>query len=276
MELFCHYWPKTEPDAAPLRTNKARLLLLHGLGGTGSLWRPIAASLEESVQILAPDQRGHGRSQNRALTSYSPAEFGQDVNETLEKQGFLPTVGVGHSMGARTLVSAAEQRPDYFSALVLVDLGLSGLAGGGFGTGLSKFLALLPSEFETREKAKDFIQKECPDPAIGQYLMAVSVRHPDGRVNFPFDHQALISTLKGAKTHSIREPLLHLAEKGKEIYILRGAQSRVWTHEEFLQEKTNFQGLSSAHFLEFENAGHGLPFEQRTAFTDLLRKILAL
>src|SRR5687768_17719997 len=50
-------WPSERNLSRP------KILLLHGMGGTGALWRPLAAALEDHFEILAPDQRGHGGSQ---------------------------------------------------------------------------------------------------------------------------------------------------------------------------------------------------------------------
>jgi pimeloyl-ACP methyl ester carboxylesterase len=270
MELHYHLWPLL---AGENPAKKSRILLLHGLGGTGALWRPIAASLEDEFDILALDQRGHGKSQNPSLTRYLPEDYGQDIVETLTHLKFSPVLGVGHSMGVRSLVAAAHLRPELFSTLVLVDLGLSGLAGGGLGVGFSDFLKLLPPHFSSRDDAKKFMQEHCPDPAIGQYLMAVSVRDPQGGISFPFDHPALLQTLTGADGFSIRKWLMELAEQKKTVYLLRGTNSLVWGAENFAQEKASFAKYETVHFMEFENAGHGLPFEQRARFTELLRSL---
>lgn len=277
MELHYHLWPQTQPILAePPPANKPRILLLHGLGGTGALWRPIAASLEDETDVLAPDQRGHGKSQNASLSSYRPEDYGQDIVDTLTQLHFFPLLGVGHSMGVRSLAAAAHLQPDLFHTLVFVDLGLAGLAGGGLGTGFSDFLKLLPSQFSSRDAAKVFMQDHCPDPAIAQYLMAVSVRSADGGVRFPFDHEALLKTLEGAEGFSIRNWLVELAEKGKPIYLLRGTNSLVWGAADFAREKAFFAKYESVKFMEFENAGHGLPFEQRVRFTELLKSLVHL
>ena len=186
-----------------------RILLLHGMGGTGALWRPVAASLEDSFDILAPDQRGHGRSQVEAAPGgagpYSPLDFGRDLVETLDHLGFHPCWVVGHSIGVRSACALAHLKPDWIRGLVLVDLGFSGVAGGGLGEGLASFLSKLPMRFGSREEARQFMAVECPDPAIAQYLLAVSIRTADGGLTFPFDHGALIQTIHAARDISVRK-----------------------------------------------------------------------
>ena len=271
MELNFQKYPR---DHAPTSDNK--ILFLHGMGGTGALWRPIAAVLEDEMWIMAPDQRGHGKSRPvyPVDSGFTPMEYGQDLVDTLESQNFHPTWVVGHSMGVRSAVALAHLKPDWVKGLVLVDLGLSGPAGGGLGDDLARFLRQLPESFPTRAEARAFMTANCPDASIAQYLMAVSALDPQGQVYFPFDHASLIATIDAARDSSVREWLLELAAQASPILVLRGALSSVWTHEEFMTEKANFQAYPSVIFEEFEGASHGLPFEKRVQFVERLRKFV--
>ncbi len=282
MKLAYQLWhrPQNHTQTEPNPQSK-KIVFLHGMGGTGALWRPIAAGLEDHFEILAPDQRGHGKSQiphlpgGRIQPSYTPLDYGKDVIETLDELHFHPTWLVGHSMGVRTAVAAAHLRPDWVKGIVLIDLGFSGVAGGGLGEGLAQLIRLLPESFENREAAREFMKTYCPDPSIAQYLMAVSVRDASHRVHFPFDHGALIQTISAARDASVREWVKELTERNIPIHVLRGQTSLVWTHEEFESERKIFANYPSVRFVEFANAGHGLPFEQRPAFVEYLKQVLS-
>lgn len=277
MELFYNLWNQTGLSLH----DAPKIVLLHGMGGTGGLWRPLAATLENQMAILAPDQRGHGQSRiphvpgGRTEPQYTPLHYGEDVIETLEALQFYPTWVLGHSMGVRTAAATAHLRPDWVQGLILVDLGFSGVAGGGLGENLATFVRLLPQEFQSREEARKFMQENCPDPAIAQYLMAVSVRDSQGRLTFPFDHAALIQTIYAARDVSIRHWVRELGSKGMPILILRGERSLVWSHEEFEKERQTFSDLKSITFQEIPDAGHGLPFEQRHALAKLITHSLS-
>jgi pimeloyl-ACP methyl ester carboxylesterase len=266
MRLFCHRFPKNSP---PLQHPK--LLLLHGLGGTGALWRPLAASLEERFQILAPDQRGHGGSQE-PQTSYSPLDLGQDLVETLEAESFTPTWVLGHSLGVRSALALASLRPDLVQGLFLVDLGLSGPAGGGMGAALAQFLRQIPQEFKTRVDMRTYMERESPDSAIGLYLLAVSTRLPSGAQGFPFDREALLKILDAAPEARAREWLAEFAKTKKTVILFRGEQSHVWTKDEFEAEKQNFADHPHLKWLTFSGAGHGLPFEKRLELSEAIIK----
>ncbi|MEK7690131.1 MAG: alpha/beta fold hydrolase, partial [Bdellovibrionota bacterium] len=132
MELAIHEWHcLSGPEG-----EKGKFLFLHGLGGTGALWRPIAIGLEAEFSILALDQRGHGGSRvvapdpTTGLISMAPENYAADVAETLGTRNFRPVIAVGHSMGARTAATLAARNPDLVRACVLVDMGLGATAGG--------------------------------------------------------------------------------------------------------------------------------------------------
>ena len=272
MKLHTHRYPR---DLGNTNSVRPHLIFLHGMGGTGNLWRPIAASLEDHTDILCPDQRGHGGSRPvPEPADFTPASFAQDVIETCIPLGFTPAWVIGHSMGVRTACGYAKLNPSGTEGLVLIDLGFSGVAGGGIGDLLSVFLKHLPHSFPSRAEARQFLENHCPDPSIGQYLLAVSV--PDlktGGISFPFDQTALLKTIEASRNHPTREWLHDFASStGKPVYVLRGANSRVFSKIEFEKEKAAFRDLPNVEFHEMAGAGHGLPFEKRTEFVALLKK----
>ncbi|MBY0469563.1 alpha/beta hydrolase [bacterium] len=259
-----------------------KIIFLHGMGGTGSLWRPIAASLEKDFNLIALDQRGHGGSQiaakpgGRDRPKYTPLEFGRDIVETLDAENFHPAWVVGHSMGVRTACAVVHLKPEWVKGLVLVDLGFSGVAGGGLGENLAEFLKKIPMRFATRAEGREFMAREAPDPAIGQYLMAVALPGSQpGEIIFPFDRAALIETIHSARDSSVREWIREAGAKKIPVLVLRGETSTVWTQEQFEQEQKNLAEFPSIQFETFPGTGHGLPFEKRIEFVDRLRKFIA-
>jgi pimeloyl-ACP methyl ester carboxylesterase len=81
------------------------LLLIHGLGATGEVWRPLQEALRRrgrtSTPWVAVDLPGHGRSPTR--TRYSFGGLAGDVADSLAADGVSArreVVIVGHSLGA--------------------------------------------------------------------------------------------------------------------------------------------------------------------------------
>ena len=269
MELAYRHWGPQKNSDPSLKTSKT-VVLLHGMGGTGSLWRPIAAHLEDQFDVIAPDQRGHGGSRPVPAeeSQYTPEDYARDVAALLDQLGSTRATVVGHSMGVRTAVALAHLRPDLVQGLVLVDLGFSGPAGGGLGAPLRDFLSDMPMHFESRARARTHMDAHCPDPSIAQYLMAVSVPASPGSsdITFPFDREALLRTLDAAEKSAIRDWMPAILDRGIPILALRGETSQVWNADEYAAEERFFKNMSGIQFETFPGTGHGLPFEKRGQF----------
>lgn len=70
-------------------------------------------------RVLSLDLRGHGRSTGGPIAHWG--DIAQDVCEWLDLLEIEDAVGVGHSMGAHTLLQSAYDRPIAFRQLILFD-----------------------------------------------------------------------------------------------------------------------------------------------------------
>jgi 3-oxoadipate enol-lactonase len=112
-DLTLHY---LDVNAGAQRT----VLLLHGLGVTGSSWRlQIPALATEGYRVLAPDLRGFGRSSYPGRTGIS--DMAQDVAELVRAQANGPVDVVGISMGGTVALQLAVDHGDVIDRLVLVN-----------------------------------------------------------------------------------------------------------------------------------------------------------
>ncbi|MFZ9596735.1 MAG: alpha/beta fold hydrolase [Bdellovibrionia bacterium] len=285
MNLYTHRWGFKNTHEQELGASgadhgsglpKHNLLLLHGMGGTGALWRPVALSLETQWNVIAVDQRGHGKSlltqEEQSASMHTPLDYAQDVVETLKNTPQVPTWVLGHSMGVRTALALAHLMPEWIQGLILVDLGLSGLPGGSLGARLAEFLKLLPQGFSSLSDAQAFMKLHCPDPSMAQYLLAVAHRKASGEIQFPFQHSVLIQTNASASSAPLRSWAQEAAQHRIPILFFRGAKSLVWTREDFQAEQAAFAQFPEVQFQEVEDAGHGLPFEKRVAFVEAMTR----
>src|SRR5579859_5522977 len=106
-QVRLHVRRVVDPPAPPV-------LLLHGLGVGGSIWQAFARRLLPDLAAVAPDLRGHGRSDAPA-TGYTPADYAADLIDVLtdSTQSLDPPVAVaGHSLGGLIGLKLAEVRPD--------------------------------------------------------------------------------------------------------------------------------------------------------------------
>ena len=98
------------------------VILLHALGEDGSTWDTVTAALAPEWRCLAPDLRGHGRSDWPG--TYSLELMRDDVLAFAAASGLDRPAGftlVGHSMGAAVAYLVAEARPGLVRRMVLED-----------------------------------------------------------------------------------------------------------------------------------------------------------
>jgi pimeloyl-ACP methyl ester carboxylesterase len=95
-------------------------VLHHGTGFHAWMWTPIAEALTRRYRVLALDARGHGDS-DKPAGGYEWKQFVADLTGFIETLHLDRVLGVGHSLGATTTAGVAAERPELFSAAVLLD-----------------------------------------------------------------------------------------------------------------------------------------------------------
>ncbi|HEX5557129.1 MAG TPA: alpha/beta fold hydrolase [Gaiellales bacterium] len=96
------------------------VVLVHGLAGHAREWDGTAAWLSPSHRVVAPDARGHGRSERRP-GDVSRAAYVDDLAWWIELLGLAPAAVIGQSLGAHTAFLLAARRPELVRALVVAE-----------------------------------------------------------------------------------------------------------------------------------------------------------
>jgi len=109
-ELAVHHW-HSDGAGAPL-------VFAHATGFHGRVWDAIVELFPEHA-VHALDLRGHGRTGGGPVTDWRV--LASDVAAFLAQAGIEGAVGIGHSMGAHTLLQVAADAPGRFGRLVLFD-----------------------------------------------------------------------------------------------------------------------------------------------------------
>jgi 3-oxoadipate enol-lactonase len=115
-----------EPHAPPIPLYRReegtgpQILLLHGLGGDHSVWDAQVPELAKEFHVVAPDLRGHGRSESPAASTYSFAEFEGDLGTLLDSTGAAPAHVVGLSAGGFLAMRLALDAPARVRSLTLI------------------------------------------------------------------------------------------------------------------------------------------------------------
>lgn len=93
-----------------------RVLLLHGGGVAGWMWRPLRAHLDPGIRLLIPDLPGHDHSADEPYSSHESTLHG--LISILDGGG--PATVIGFSVGAQLAVLLAATRPDLVDGVVVI------------------------------------------------------------------------------------------------------------------------------------------------------------
>ncbi len=96
------------------------VVLAHGFPELAYSWRrQIPALAAAGYRVLAPDQRGYGRSSRpESISDYSIAELSADLVGLLDDVGAQRAVFIGHDWGAPVVWGSAQLHPDRVAAVV--------------------------------------------------------------------------------------------------------------------------------------------------------------
>src|SRR3954447_17892488 len=95
------------------------VVLLHGLGDSGTEWAPVLDGLAAAFRVFVLDLRGHGNSDRPG--DYSFEWMRDDVLGFWDAVPLERVALVGHSMGAVVAVLVAQAAPERVTHLVLED-----------------------------------------------------------------------------------------------------------------------------------------------------------
>lgn len=117
------------------------VMLVHGFGEAGSVWKEQIPFLQNDYQLIVPDLPGSGRS---PLTTDMSMEGLADVLKTIAEAEATPLTMIGHSMGGYITLAFAEKYPEQLT---------------GFGLFHSSGFADNDEKKATRKKGIEFIRQ---------------------------------------------------------------------------------------------------------------------
>lgn len=103
---------------------RATLLCMHGLTRNSADFEALCATLNGDFRLIAPDQRGRGRSQyDSTPDNYHPAMYVQDMFALLAHLRIQRIISIGTSMGGLMTMIMAANQPERLRAAILNDVG---------------------------------------------------------------------------------------------------------------------------------------------------------
>ncbi|MDZ5471505.1 alpha/beta hydrolase [Bacillus sp. 31A1R] len=100
-----------------MKNDKETVLFLHFSGGTLEMWNGILPMFGKEFNIVAPDYRGHGKS-DKPLTGYHIDDMAHDIYLLLNELNINQCHIVGSSLGAEVGLSLAATYPEKVKSLV--------------------------------------------------------------------------------------------------------------------------------------------------------------
>jgi len=150
------------------------LVLLHGLLGSARNLSTLARGLagrDPALGVVALDLTGHGASPPLPPGADS-ATLAADVLATADALGLdAPLALVGHSLGARVALRAAQQAPARVGSVTLLDITPGPLAAGGEVSRVLEVVLRAPEAFAGRGDARAQLLAGGLAPALADWLM---------------------------------------------------------------------------------------------------------
>ena len=228
-----------------------KLLIAHGLFGSGRNWGVIAKRLSDRYFVICPDMRNHGDSPWFSTHSYE--DMAGDLAELLDG----PTDVVGHSMGGKAAMMLALKFPNLVKRLVVADIAPAAYTH----TQLHHIDAMQAVDLGGVEKRSD--AGENLDPEVRSFLLqSLDLKEKKWRLN--------LEVLRAEMPRILSFPQVEGAFEGPTLF-LSGAESGYVKPEHRPEIKRLFP---AARFAKIPGAGHWLHADEPRKFEAALRAFL--
>ena len=236
------------------------LVLLHGLGANGTMFDPIVSAFTSQHQVIVPDLRGHGHSQDLP-GPYDVPQFAADVIGLLDMHALQTVDVLGYSHGGTVAQYLAYRFPHRVRRLILA-------------------CTYAYNALSFREKIEDQLQPWLIRLLGPGRLMRIAIRtgalgpvdaeaaHRLEKILARMGTKQMLAASKGLTMFDsrpwlteIRQPTLIIAGENDPAVPLAHAQMLV-------------QGIPSARFECIAHAGHLLIWTHTDQFIALLKSFL--
>ena len=239
------------------------LLVLHGFLGMSDNWKSFAKKWSEDYQVHLIDQRNHGRSFHSNNFSYSL--MSEDLKQYIDHHQLNKSILLGHSMGGKTAMTFATQRPNRVSHLIVADIApkkypihhqmiINGL------------LSLDFDQLKTRKAVDSKLSEFVPEVSTRQFLLKNLFWKTPNQLGLRINLSSLANSL-----HLIGEALNKNAFFEGSTLFLDGEQSNYILPEDYLYIKNHFP---QATIQVVPKAGHWLHAQNPKEFLKLVDQFL--
>lgn len=236
----------------PLAADKPTLIMIHGAGLTGELWRAQVSGLGDIANPVAVDLPGHGKSPGDASDDISV--YAETVVDFVEKLKAPRPIVCGLSMGGAVALELLLKHGDRFKGGVLMHTGAR--------------LKVHPLMFETLDKGLEgyfelmlhyAVAPKNATKSMGKQIQAVAVGSSEvARADFSacnaFDRMDAVARI------------------GRPVLVITGSDDNI-TPKKY--GKYLADSISGARYVDIEGVGHLSPLERPEKVNQLLRQFIS-
>lgn len=241
-----------------------KLVFLHGLLGAAKNWLKIIPYLKEDYQVLAYDQRGHGRSKHLPINNTSSlAPYIEDLKNILDDLCWQKIHLVGHSMGGIVATEFANQYQERISSLTVGDMPMEPRKN--IGVKIESLIVSIPTPFKNQKDIELFFHKNGSElsgsffnPKLFEaFLKSQLVCKKNDLWDWRFDKESVILTVRLLRKKSFYKNYFQIKAP---ILVIRGKNSEDLNDREYQKMLSHPQAkgvvLDSGHWVHIEQ-----PFE---------------
>lgn len=240
--------------------NKPALFILHGIFGMLDNWHNIARQLSEDYTVYTIDARNHGQSPHSMEMGYEV--MADDIIELADDLRIDTFTLIGHSMGGKTAMFAADKYPERINRLIVVDIAPKGYKPGHV-TYFKAFEEIDWSALNSRSEIDAALMHYESNAGIRLFLAKNVERSENGG----FIVKSNIPALKAAYEEIIGPLKLNHVFQSPSLFIT-GAQSNYLKEEDKAYILTHFPNTK---FEVVSNAGHWVHADNPKEFLEKLK-----
>lgn len=234
------------------------LIIIHGLFGSLDNWQTLGKKFAEDFDTILVDQRNHGHSPHSENFDYD--HMAADLIKLIEDQNLENAYVVGHSMGGKTAMRAAQMRPDLMEKMIVVDIGPKGYPMH-HDTILEGLHAIDFNEVKSRKQANEVISRFIEDDGVKQFLLKNLYWREKGlldwRINLPVISRNMEKIIGQLPPDEVEIPTL----------FIRGEKSNYIIEDDYANI---FMQFPESDIETIYNAGHWIHAENPYDFYNLV------
>jgi pimeloyl-ACP methyl ester carboxylesterase len=227
------------------------LVILHGLFGMSDNWLSLGRRWAESRKVILLDLRNHGLSP--ASSEWTYKAMASDVIEYLEDHKLNGVHLLGHSMGGKTAMCLASERPELLNTLTVVDIGPKQYPVHHRSI-VDALLSVPVKELTQRQEVEEVLSRSIKEIGIRQFLMKSLHRLKDDGFEWRFNLEVIERELE-----NVGESLpLDQGFDGPSLFV-RGEKSSYILDEDLIAIHRQFPMMK---FKGIHGAGHWVHAEK--------------